>query len=223
MGRLDEVAKSGRSVFLVSHNMAVVAAFCNYALLIEQGKTVRFDAANVVVNDYIKRSNASAAGKVDLTRRPNRDNARSLSLIELEFLDSEGNSAGAFPIFSPIRFRISFRSAIAGNNFVVGLSVSALDGTVLWTSASDDSGEQWSISPGTFNAECKLTPNILRAGVFSVSIGCDANGLNDTFENAAIFEIVASSPHSNSRFVSTPGSVHLNLPWSLEQTQEALN
>jgi len=59
LGKMDEVAKTGRTVLFVSHNMAAVKNLCSHGILIEKGEV----AFNGSINDAISKYNSMGAEK----------------------------------------------------------------------------------------------------------------------------------------------------------------
>jgi len=56
LGKMSDVAKEGRTILFVSHNMAAIQALCPEALLLEQGSIVARGASNQVVAEYLQRT-----------------------------------------------------------------------------------------------------------------------------------------------------------------------
>src|SRR6266571_4717136 len=53
LGKLDDVARSGRTVLFVSHNMAAIQRLCTSAILLHHGKLVRAGAVRSIVAAYL--------------------------------------------------------------------------------------------------------------------------------------------------------------------------
>ena len=56
LGKMGEVAKGGRTVLFVSHNMAAVEALCEKACLFDNGKILKFSNTKDIVSYYINLS-----------------------------------------------------------------------------------------------------------------------------------------------------------------------
>ncbi len=54
LGKMGEVARMGRTVLLVSHNMAAVSALCRKGLLIENGRLKKAGSVGEVVSGYVE-------------------------------------------------------------------------------------------------------------------------------------------------------------------------
>ncbi len=60
LGKMGEVAKEGRTVLFVSHNMAAVQSLCKKAMLINAGKIVDFDQTDSVISQYLLQNSVSS-------------------------------------------------------------------------------------------------------------------------------------------------------------------
>src|SRR5262249_26222544 len=54
LGKIGDVARSGRTVLFVSHNMAAVQSLCTSGLFLSQGRVVRYGPMSEVVQHYLK-------------------------------------------------------------------------------------------------------------------------------------------------------------------------
>jgi lipopolysaccharide transport system ATP-binding protein len=54
LGRMQDTARSGRTVFFVSHNMNAIQALCDKCILLDDGHLLRHDATGKVVADYLR-------------------------------------------------------------------------------------------------------------------------------------------------------------------------
>jgi lipopolysaccharide transport system ATP-binding protein len=68
--KMGEVARGGRTVLFVSHNMAAVSSLCTRAVLIDQGRVVRTGPPPEVVDAYLARQ--ATLGSVPLADRKDR-------------------------------------------------------------------------------------------------------------------------------------------------------
>src|SRR5215467_13695561 len=87
LGKMGEVAREGRTVLFVSHNMGAVSNLCTSALWLEDGKVVTRDDVGTTINAYIK--SVTVIGETDAKawRHSGTGEAR---LIDARLLDSTG-------------------------------------------------------------------------------------------------------------------------------------
>jgi lipopolysaccharide transport system ATP-binding protein len=97
LGKMGEVAKGGRTVLFVSHNMAAVQILTTRAVLLSGGRIVESAETEKVVSTYLQRSS-------DLVSTRNiKSNEPGFSVYEFEF---DGKTAK--PGFNaPLRFNVS--------------------------------------------------------------------------------------------------------------------
>jgi lipopolysaccharide transport system ATP-binding protein len=70
LARMGEVAKEGRTVVFVSHNLAIIRALCERGILLDQGSVVVDAPAEDAIDEYLKRLESSASD--DLLERTDR-------------------------------------------------------------------------------------------------------------------------------------------------------
>ncbi len=89
LAKMDEVAKSGITVLLVSHNMGSIQSLCPRALLMESGNLIMDGPADEVVRNYLARSlEQGASTSDDPDSRPGSGLAR---MRDIRVLDQAGN------------------------------------------------------------------------------------------------------------------------------------
>jgi lipopolysaccharide transport system ATP-binding protein len=68
LGKMKDVAHSGRTVLFVSHNMAAIRQLCSSAILLQQGRMNIFGTADQVVSQYLTNSHEIASFKPKVSR-----------------------------------------------------------------------------------------------------------------------------------------------------------
>jgi len=73
LGKMGEVARQGRTVLFVNHNMSAVLNLCERGILIDSGKVVFLGDSHSLVEKYLSINNQCGYGFSDLTRHPGRE------------------------------------------------------------------------------------------------------------------------------------------------------
>jgi len=70
LGKMGDVAKQGRTVLFVSHNMSAIQRLCPNSLFLENGQLVNHGSTDQVVNEYLSESGQTAKANhwVDVSR-----------------------------------------------------------------------------------------------------------------------------------------------------------
>jgi lipopolysaccharide transport system ATP-binding protein len=130
IGKMGEVARQGRTVLFVSHNLAAVRALCNRGILLEHGEIVQAGPTQLAIHHYQK----------DLaTKRTEATTA------EVDFTDIQVNGEGYATIDCGSEFDVSFTLHMK----------EAYPGFYLWCMLQDGNGEYIVHAP-TSNKELNI-------------------------------------------------------------------
>jgi lipopolysaccharide transport system ATP-binding protein len=123
LGKMDDVARVGRTVIFVSHNMATIANLCRRAILLRQGELVAEGPTEAIITRYLDSIADAPAGS--LAARTDRKGRGAARVTEIQYLDRAG-APTQYPICGePLTVRVHYRSAASRplQNAVVTLSV----------------------------------------------------------------------------------------------------
>ena len=102
LGRMDAVAREGRTVLFVSHNMAVIQALCQRGILLQSGRLATDGPVDVAVAHYLRSLEQATA--VDLLERTDRSGWHDIRVSALEVT---GDNGAALASGSPARFVVT--------------------------------------------------------------------------------------------------------------------
>jgi lipopolysaccharide transport system ATP-binding protein len=124
LGKMGDVARSGRTVLFVSHNLAAVTQLCQTALLLERGHATAHGPAEQVVSHYLSSGNRD--GQVDLDATRSAPNTAPVRITFAELLDEEGRVCQNFPMGSDItlRFRLRFEDVSVAARLEIAIRTS---------------------------------------------------------------------------------------------------
>ena len=108
IGKMSTVARAGRTVVFVSHNMGAVLDLCTHGALLEQGKLIKTGSIEEVVAAYVERSLDRGDGSF---RRVPFDPASNV-LVSATLLGPDGKESDVFEYGSVMR--IGWRRKAAG-------------------------------------------------------------------------------------------------------------
>jgi lipopolysaccharide transport system ATP-binding protein len=187
LGKMGEVAKEGRTVLFVSHNMGAVTGLCNSGILLSQGKIVNEGEVGTVVDEYIRSGIKTVSGEFS---RPRTDCTNRITITEIDvdpplsFDDPLQISVGYVANTDVERFSVEwFIRDIYGQRILSGLSVS--------------SDRTWFVPQDKFGKIVSTMDHWrLHGGQYSISVIICLPGIEcmDYVENAVIFTIGDQSP-----------------------------
>lgn len=109
LGRMENVARGGRTVLFVSHNMAAVQSLCTRALLIDEGRVVADGKPLSIIEQYLSQVQVGN-GVFDLTDHPYE--GEGVLLDQLRVIDSTLSPTPAVTMGEALGFEIDFRSEV---------------------------------------------------------------------------------------------------------------
>jgi len=169
LGKMGEVARQGRTVLFVSHNMGAVGALCERAIWLHSGQIRGDGPAASVVQTYLQHASGTAIATTAV-RFP-QEEALPFQLLSVRLMDSEGRSCPEFDIHAPVVMELEYviRQSIPGTH--VQLQVAR--GEILFISWDTD-GEPDRLEgrvPGRYTARVTLPAPLLKAGVYELHFG----------------------------------------------------
>ncbi len=104
LGKMSSVAREGRAVLFVSHNLPTVQHLCARTVLLQQGRVVALGKPQDVIGQYL--SDAANESRVSLRDWPDRETTGEARLVEIEILDGEGNATNRVPLGGSVIIRL---------------------------------------------------------------------------------------------------------------------
>ena len=110
LSKMDEVARAGRTVLYVAHNMPAISRLCQRAILMGNGRVVQDGPVHEVISTYLNSGLGTSAVRewTDLARAPGGDIVR---LCAVRVLDQNGEIPDAIDIRRPLRIETETRSS----------------------------------------------------------------------------------------------------------------
>lgn len=169
LGKMGEVAHSGRTVLFVSHNMEAVQRLCERCVWIDAGKVREDGPAGTVVQKYLSLWHDA----VEPHYRPDREGGEAgddAVLVEAEVVDGAGRRTGHVGFAAPfaIRMRWHNRKPLPGAFYFVRLTDA--QGRQLFT--VNHRGLLDFEAAGDHEVVCRFDHNVLVPGQYWITFGC---------------------------------------------------
>ncbi|HWR72367.1 MAG TPA: ABC transporter ATP-binding protein [Nitrospirota bacterium] len=211
LAKMDSVAKGGRTVLFVSHNMGIISQLCQRALLLSDGVIAAIGESKEVVSQYV--SSNDSQGQVDLREwsvRRRRNGA--MRVLHLSTRNDHGLIRSTFAYGEPITFGITV-SGKPGTTCILGVSIrDAWGNLILHFSNTDDSRELILTAPES-DVLMHMPKNILNDGTYYVTVWL-GDGLNlehDYVSNCLSFGV--ESPDEG--YIKCRSPVRLQAVWDM--------
>ena len=115
LGKMKDVAKGGRTVMFVSHNMGAIRSLCETAICLDKGRIVKKGTADEVVADYIKSQSEFFDESSFITERnPEEVKGQSFYICRVEVLNAKGEHTTAFRYNDKMTLIVDFAGEPSG-------------------------------------------------------------------------------------------------------------
>jgi lipopolysaccharide transport system ATP-binding protein len=168
LGKMDAVARGGRTVLFVSHHMPSVARLCRRCLLFDQGRLVMDGPAAEVTGRYLQTdSGMSTCRRFTVDTAPGDEAARLLQVR----VRSPGLLGSSLDIRAPVEIEMDFLNLREGARLLCCFSLFNDQGQHLLTCAdfAEETGGHAPRRAGVHRARCTVPGNLFAEGVVRVA------------------------------------------------------
>ena len=215
LGRLGAVARSGRTVILVSHNMGAISELCTHGILLEGGRVALTGEVGSVIERYGQMLSSSGG-----EYRFDDDGKRTLAIASARLTKGDGTSAAAFDLSDEIVLSFDYLLREKQTGLQVALTLSRNFVELLHTFDTDESDSLPVREPGLYRCSLKLPSHFLKGGLYSVrlTIGTPQEVLAD-HESVLSFEVEELSENTTHRGYNQNRPGHVISPGHWEVTR----
>ena len=169
LGKMGDVAKGGRTVLFVSHNMAMIASLCTHCLLLERGEMIKRGVTGEIVDLYYS-DNVLGKGEVDFTKTEQLPGDSRAKLMKARILNSRGEITSEVRIDEPAILEMEYQllqdNLAATPNFHIynsqGVCAFVTSDTPL------DPLGKLKAKAGVYVARCHIPGNFLNDGTYYI-------------------------------------------------------
>ena len=172
LGKMGDVAKQGRTVMFVSHNMGAVRSLCRRGLVFNGGR-LEFDGRTDEAISYYLTKTAARAGDDDgliVFDESERDPAAELSLRAIRLTDSVGQVRGFFYAGEPVRVEIDYEVHARVRGVRAMLQVTTQEGEQAFVS-TDHAMREPEQPPGRYRTTCVVPGGLLNRRLYLIAVG----------------------------------------------------
>jgi lipopolysaccharide transport system ATP-binding protein len=227
LGKMGEVAKAGRTVLFVSHNMAAVRNLCGRTIWLEEGRIFDQGDTPALTEHYLQRTirGESPADLAGLIKRLPADPAFRLTSVDVR----QNNRTGMIVLNGrPVEIEMRYSVRLRTTGLRVYFDLLDEDQNILIRSFHDDAADAMStMEPGDYVSTAVIPADLLaprtyeiriHAGIFNVR-SCTGEGVGVSLTVEQTGGINRGYPHDPIRSKLLP-----RIPWrTCEAEQKALN
>jgi lipopolysaccharide transport system ATP-binding protein len=196
LGKMEDIAKGGRTVLFISHNMGAIRNLCSSTIWLDNGQIVKRGSTAEVVRDYEDQMvRHFAESSFIIERNPDDVKDKSFYFSHIEMLNSKGEHANVFRYNDKLTliielsgypvtasYNLEFRIFNELDQFVT-VGSSAFHGILL--------------NKNTKKMEIEIGPLVLTSGKYAISLSAvDSQGGTryDNWDRCCRFDIIECAP-----------------------------
>lgn len=217
LGKMGEVAKGGRTVLFVSHNLAAVKSLCTSAILLVNGSVVKRGDVQGVVEDYLSGGREGEACGEICWNKSSSPGGEDFRLVSIRLLDVNDKVCGNFDIEKSVRVEMTYELSKAVTGMRLVLQILNSEGVVAFSSTDHHSrGEKAEI--GLYRTVCTIPGGLLNSGVYHVKIHAGCPGVKVLLEGREFLKFIAEETGHHGSFYPEkwPGVVAPKLHWETQ-------
>ena len=218
LGKIGEIARSGRTVLLVSHNAVAVRNLCTAAILLDGGRVIESGPTAAVLTAYLSGQQADARAEYDLSGIA-RSGGRRPVMRTVRLLDAVGRPTRHVVCGEPLTIEFDLRLEHAADTPQLGAGVDDQWGQRVFSVGSFLAPADLPALPaGDSTVRCHIPAVPLTPGRYtlSLSVGYALAELADQVEGLVAFDVEAGDYFGNGRLPSAElGQTLVRSGWSV--------
>jgi lipopolysaccharide transport system ATP-binding protein len=219
LGKMGEVARAGRTVLLISHNMIAVESLCRRVILLHEGRLVEDGEPRQVLSTYLKEvlSDSTEQEWHSVSKAPGNDKIR---LRRAAVRPLHGSPSDSITVRTPLVLEFDYWNLRP--EAYLNLSVSLINGEGLTVLSSHSlSDPVWGGQPfptSLFRTSCHIPADLLNDGQYQVHLMVVEHGGTVIYSHpeVLVFDVVDAAETRDVWYGKWPGVVRPKLEWTGE-------
>jgi len=213
LGKMHAVARVGRTVILVSHNMGSITQLCGRCVLLDEGGVKAVGGANEMVNQYL--ADSGAAG-ISVSLDPRRNVRADAVITDCWIAGEDGRPLSSIDVRSSWQIGVKILVRQNSGDIDIGIAVrNSMQIPVFTTLLGQCTNGLDSLSVGENVFLIRIPGHFLAPGNYSLTIGTHRPNVEslDYHEDVLRFEIEESGSDLWQYKGANYGSILVNFPW----------
>ena len=222
LGKMSDVAKEGRTVLFVSHNMSAILRLTEEAIVVEKGKIVYRGASYEAVDYYLAHDYDKGGEHI---WRPDevKSSASEFKPIAVRIRNNRGQASETLRSIEPATIEVEYQLKKAVQGLRVGIYLVTTRGEFILTSFDTDEPHRYEKhtirKAGHYTSSCVIPKDFLNEGRFVVGVNASSYKIKRYFqdEQALVFNVNATNAPGMQWPENRLGPIRPRLEWRIEE------
>lgn len=219
LGRMDDVAREGRTVLFVSHNMASIGRLCERVIWLDEGRIRVSGTPETVIPEYLA-SGSALSGVRRWDEGLSSHGVEDLKIDAVTVTSEAGKPTAQLDVREPFDITIEYRVLNRLPTSRVGILVRTADGiTVFDAYDSDEPRYARPREPGSYRSRCTIPGRLLNPGRYFISVNAGVPGSRNLAfgESVLTIDVVDTGAVGSHMSGGRAGVVRPELEWKQER------
>ena len=222
IGKMGRVAKEGRTVLFVSHNMSAILRLTKETIVIDKGQLLMRAESQQAVDFYLSRG-LNQEGEREWQPDEIPTHAAPFKPIAVRLLDQRNHVTDSIRSTEPFSVEIEYSLSKMIQGLRVGVYIITSQGEYVFTSFDTDDADKFveysQRHKGSYISRCQVPRNLLNSGRYVVGVNASAFKIKTYFhdEHALSFNIDVSGAPGTQWPEPRLGSIRPALNWEIIQ------
>ena len=168
LGKIGDVAREGRTILFVSHNMGAIRKLCTECILLGEGRTEMFGDSETVIRKYLT-ANTTYHGA--WKRSSDMPQGRGIFFEEVTIRSHRGAVTGHFDSSEPLSINVSVYVPEEINDAQIAIQITNQESVPVFTTANTNSSKAYpTIQAGRHKYVIDIPGSFLHPGLYSIII-----------------------------------------------------
>lgn len=167
LGKVKDIASSGRTVLFVSHNMSTISQLCTRCIVLSEGKIIFDGKTNDAISKYLS-TEYQYFGKREIKKNKNK----TMQIREIAVSNVNQKISGILDISKPIEIYVKYDVNQDVPNALVYVSIDSIEGTTV-IKTTDNNKQNLKRKKGKYESLITIPSYLINVGKYSLSVGCE--------------------------------------------------
>lgn len=218
LGKMGEVARHGRTVVFVSHNMAAIQGLCERAIWLDSGRLVQEGSSRAVVSAYLRTAHEKLGFRAwdDPADAPGNDKVRMRRIAVVR----EDGGDGSIDIHTPFRVEIEYWNLVPNAKLNLSLHLFNEHNVIVFNAVpvAETTWQGRAFPAGLFRDVCHIPGDLLNDGTYWIELLVVHDDTRVVFQDdeAIVFTVEDTLAGRGSWHGRWAGAVRPRLAWETE-------
>lgn len=221
LGKIGSVAKGGRTVIFISHNMTAINSLCQRVIWVSGGKIVEDGPAADVVTRYLAKSDKGTDQSEEAWDNPEEAPGNSVvRLRRVRVRSRDADTSAPLTMQTPFQVEVEYWNLLPNARLHITLHIYTAEGIIAFTTGSLNGDHP--MRAGLFRSTSHFPGNLLNSGLhrFVVLVVKDSSSVIYSHESELAFNVIDVTQREGACYGREPGVVQPVLKWTTKYLGE---